>query len=143
MKKLDNNKNEPGKFVGIYMPIGLCLGCGIGMLFGNVLFDNISLGMCLGVSIGLCLGAVYGASLDKKALTVTEIIEDDFGCEGIPENAEAMVTVVATDSQGGEQRIRMADKLCYERNIEVGDSVMLDSDGTLKQIYKLPPKKNK
>lgn len=141
MKKSDNDKkNNSGKFTGMYMAIGICLGCGIGMLFGNLIFDNISLGMCLGLSVGLALGTAYGASLDKKALTVVEIIEDDFGCEGIPEDSEVLVTVVVTDPEGKEQRIRMADKLCYERNIEVGDFVMLDADGTLKQIYKLPKK---
>ena len=51
--------------------------------------------------------------------------------------------VVVTDAEGKEQHIRMADKLCYERNIEKGDSVMLDKDGTLKQICKVPAKKKK
>lgn len=144
MKKSDNGeKKNSGKFAGMYMAIGMCLGCGIGMAFGNFLFDNISLGMCFGLSIGLALGAAYGASLDKKSLNVVEIIEEDFGCEGVPEDGEATVTVVVTDTDGKEQRIRMADKLCYERNIEVGDAVMLDNDGTLKQIYKLPDKKKK
>ena len=54
-----------------------------------------------------------------------------------------MVMVVVTDAEDKEHRIRMADKLSYERKIEKGDSVMLDKDGTLKQIYKLPEKKNK
>ena len=113
------------------------------MCLGNVIFDNIGIGMCFGIGIGFLLGFSYGSSLDKKALNVVEIIEDDFGCEGVSEDAEAMVTVVVTDAEGKEQHIRMADKLCYERNIEKGDSVMLDKDGTLKQIYKVPAKKKK
>lgn len=125
------------------MSIGLCIGIGIGMCLGQIIFDSIGIGMCFGVGIGSLLGYSYGASLDKKALNVIEIVEDDFGCEGVPEDAEAMVTVVATDANGKEQRIRMADKLCYERNIEVGDSVMFDKNGTLKQIYKMPAKKKR
>ncbi len=148
MKKESKNKSEKnkkaiGKFASIYMPIGMCIGIGIGTCLGGLIFDNIPVGMCFGIAIGLLLGYTYGASLDKKALNVVEIIEDDFGCEGVPEDAEAMVTVVVTDAEGKEQRISMADKLCYDRNIEVGDSVMLDKDGTLKQIYKMPPKKKK
>ena len=144
MKKEPNEKKKStGKYASMYMSIGMCLGIAIGMCLGNLIFDNISIGMCFGVSMGFLFGYTYGASLDKKALNVVEIIEDDFGCEGVPEDAEAMVTVVVTDAEGKEKRIRMPDKLCYERNIEPGDSVQLDSDGTLKQIYKLPEKKKK
>lgn len=142
-KKPEEKKKPTGKYASMYMSIGMCIGIGIGMCLGKILFDSIPIGMSFGVSVGFLLGYTYGASLDKKALNVVEIIEDDFGCEGVPEDAEAMVTVVVTDAEGKEQRISMADKLCYERNIEVGDSVMLDNDGTLKQIYKMPPKKKK
>ncbi len=142
-KKPKENKKPTGKFASMYMSIGMCIGIGIGMCLGRILFDSIPIGMSFGVSVGFLFGYSYGASLDKKALNVVEIIEDDFGCEGVPENAEAMVTVVVTDAEGKEQRIAMADKLCYDRNIEVGDSVMLDKDGTLKQIYKMPQKKKK
>lgn len=142
-KKPENNKKTTGKFAEMYLAIGMCIGIGIGMCLGQIIFDSLTIGMAFGISIGLLLGYSYGASLDKKALNVVEIVEDDFGCEGVPEDAEAMVTVVVTDAKGEEQRIRMSDKLCYERNIESGDSVMLDKDGTLKQIYKMPTKKTK
>ena len=142
-KEPDDKKKSSGKYASMYMSIGMCIGIGLGMCLGKAVFDNISLGMCFGVALGLLPGCSYGISLDKKALNVVDIIEDDFGCEGIPEDAEAMVTVVVTDAEGKEQRIRMADKLCYERKIEKGDSVMLDRDGTPKQIYKMPQKKNK
>ena len=142
-KKPDNNKKPTGKFAGMYLSIGMCIGIGIGMCMGQLLFDSLSVGMAFGVSLGFLLGYTYGASLDKKALNVVEIIEDDFGCEGVPEDAEAMVTVVLTDAKGEKHSIRMSDKLCYERSIESGDSVMLDKDGTLKQIYKMPTKAKK
>ncbi len=135
MKKDPNEKKKTSnKYASIYMPIGMCLGLSIGMCLGRFIYDNTSLGMCLGIAIGMMLGMAYGASLDKKALTVTEIIEDDFGCEGISEDAEAMVTVVVSDCEGREQRIRMSDSLAYERKIEAGDTVMLAKDGTLKQM---------
>lgn len=143
MKKKPENKKATGKYASMYMLIGMCIGIGIGICLGNVIFDSIGIGMCFSIGIGFLLGFSYGSSLDKKALNVVEIIEDDFGCEGVSEDAEAMVTVVVTDAEGKEQHIRMADKLCYERNIEKGDSVMLDKDGTLKQIYKVPAKKKK
>ena len=138
-----DKKKSSGKYASMYMSIGMCIGIGLGMCWGKAVFDNISLGVCFGVALGVWPGCFYGILLDKKALNVVDIIEDDFGCEGIPEDAEAMVTVVVTDAEGKEQRIRMADKLCYERKIEKGDSVMLDRDGTPKQIYKMPQKKNK
>lgn len=142
-KKSEKNNKVTGKYASMYMSIGMCIGIGIGMLIGKIIFDSIGIGMCFGVSVGFLLGFSYGSALDKKSLRVVEIIEDDFGCEGISEDAEAMVTVVVTDADGKQQRIRMADRLCYERNIETDDSVMLDKDGTLKQIYKIPPKKKK
>ncbi len=143
MKKNPEDKKTTDKYASMYMSIGMCIGIGIGMCLGNIIFDSIGIGMCFGVSVGFLLGFSYGSALDKKALSVVEIIEDDFGCEGVSEDAEIMVTVVATDAEGKEQRIRMPDKLCYERNIETGDSVMLDKDGTLKQIYKISTKKKK
>ena len=133
-KDSNENKKSSNKYASIYMPIGMSLGLCIGMCLGRFVYDNTSLGMCMGIAIGMMLGMAYGASLDKKALTVTEIIEDDFGCEGVPEDAEAMVTVVVTDCEGKEQRIRLSDSLEYERKIEAGDTVMLAKDGTLKQM---------
>ena len=39
-----------------------------------------------------------------EILTVTDIIEEDFGCEGRPAGQEPKVTVVARDSAGGERQ---------------------------------------
>ena len=133
-KEPNEKKKSSNKYASKWMPIGMCLGLSVGMCLGRFIYDNMSLGMCMGIAIGMMLGMAYGASLDKKALTVTEIIEDDFGCEGIPEDAQAMVTVVVTDCESREQRIRMSDSLAYERKIEAGDTVMLAKDGTLKQM---------
>ena len=77
MKKKPENKKATGKYASMYMLIGMCIGIGIGMCLGNVIFDNIGIGMCFGIGIGFLLGFSYGSSLDKKALNVVEIIEDD------------------------------------------------------------------
>lgn len=100
MRKKPEDKKATGKYASMYMSIGMCIGIGIGMCLGNAIFDNLAIGMSFGVGVGLSLGCAYGASLDKKALNVVEIIEDDFGCEGVPEDAEATVTVVVTDAEG-------------------------------------------
>mgnify|MGYP004497345171 FL=1 len=87
MKKKPENKKATGKYAAMYMSIGMCIGIGIGICLGNVIFDNIGIGMCFGSGIGFLLGFSYGSSLDKKALNVVEIMEDDFGFEGVPEDA--------------------------------------------------------
>ncbi|MBQ4050075.1 MAG: hypothetical protein IJD13_00455 [Oscillospiraceae bacterium] len=57
----DKNKNDNQTS---WLPIGLCLGMGIGVTFGAAL-DNLSLGMTLGPCFGLLLGAVLD-SRNKK-----------------------------------------------------------------------------
>ena len=75
MRKKPEDKKAIGKYASMYMPIGMCIGIGIGMCLGNAIFDNLAIGMSFGVGVGLSLGCAYGASLDKKALNVVEIIE--------------------------------------------------------------------
>ena len=101
MRKKPEDKKATGKYASMYMSIGMCIGIGIGMCLGNAIFDNLAIGMSFGVGVGLSLGCAYGASLDKKALNIVEIIEDDFGCEGVPEDAEA--TLRARNSASGWQ----------------------------------------
>ena len=43
---------------------------------------------------------------ERKAYTITEIVEDDFGCEGRPEGA-----------------VRIADAYLYEHHLDVGSVV--------------------
>lgn len=70
----------------------------------------------------------------NKIYSVVDIIEDDFGCEGIPEEAEAFVTVIIADESGQNQSIRMPDEIAYERDIVCGARVNVDDDGFLKRI---------
>ena len=43
-----------------YMPIGMCLGVGIGTALGAAM-DNMALYMCIGLSVGMCIGALIDA----------------------------------------------------------------------------------
>ncbi len=56
----NNNKNKQSGNIQ-YMPIGMCIGIGVGMAIGAAM-DSISTGMC----IGLCIGMGIGAVIDTK-----------------------------------------------------------------------------
>ena len=64
-------------------------------------------------------------------LTVTDIIEEDFGCEGRPAGQEPRVTVVARDAGGGERRFVIPDRLAYALDLDAGSRVAADGDGHL------------
>ena len=55
-----------------------------------------------------------------KKYKITDIIEDEFGCEGRPEGEEPMVTILLVDDTGKQRSIRMADKLAYEKKLDIG-----------------------
>ena len=62
MESNKNNNQEPNNIQ--YMPIGMCIGIGVGMAIGAAL-DNIATGMCIGLSIGMCVGVLID-SINKK-----------------------------------------------------------------------------
>ena len=61
-----------------------------------------------------------------EPLTIVDIIEEDFGCEGRPAGQEPKVTVVAEDGAGGQRRFVIPDRLAYALNLDVGDRVATD-----------------
>lgn len=67
----ENNNNEAKEDEsrnGLGLSLGICLGAGLGISFGQLLFHDLALGLCLGMGIGLCLGTAYDAfKKDKKA----------------------------------------------------------------------------
>ena len=78
-----------------------------------------------------------------KKYKITDIIEDEFGCEGRPEGEEPMVTILLVDDTGKQRSIRMADKLAYEKKLDIGAEMELpEEDGekeyVLKQIHHEP-----
>ena len=64
-----------------------------------------------------------------EILTVTDIIEEDFGCEGRPAGQEPKVTVVARDSAGGERQFVIPDRLAYDLGLHTGVKVSVDGSG--------------
>lgn len=63
-----------------------------------------------------------------KKYKITDIIEDEFGCEGRPEGEEPMVTILLVDDTGKQRSIRMADKLAYEKKLDIGAEMELPEE---------------
>lgn len=63
-----------------------------------------------------------------KTYKITDIIEDEFGCEGRPEGEEPMVTILLVDDTGKQRSIRMADKLAYEKKLDIGAEMELPEE---------------
>ena len=62
---------------------------------------------------------------------VKDIIEPDFGCEGLPDGEEICCEVVLEDEQsGGLLTVRVPDAELYRKNITVGSRVNCN-DGQL------------
>ncbi len=55
-----------GQNLGIYLPLGLC----IGLVFGMTIFDNIALGMPIGMCLGIAIGSSMDADAKKKGMTI-------------------------------------------------------------------------
>jgi len=69
-----------------------------------------------------------------RRFVVEDIAEEDFGCEGRPDGTEKMDIVLLKSEDGEEKKLRVRDAELYEKGIEVGASVELDSSGELKSI---------
>lgn len=66
---------------------------------------------------------------------VMRIEEDlDFGCEERSADEPVMAVVVLQDENGNESRIRQEDQMLYDRNIEEGDTVILNENGELRKV---------
>lgn len=66
---------------------------------------------------------------------VVRIDEDiDFGCEERSADEPVMAVVVLQDENGNESRIRQEDQMLYDRNIEEGDTVILNENGELRKV---------
>ncbi len=67
---------------------------------------------------------------------VRTIIEPDFGCEGIPEGADRVDTVILEESISGTlHHICIEDSMLYQLDINEGDEVEYSPDKTI-QKYK-------
>ena len=64
---------------------------------------------------------------------VTEIIEQDFGCEGLPDGQEPMCEVVLQSDDGKQITICVSDKELYTKEISEGQ--MIDyTDGIITKV---------
>lgn len=52
--------------------------------------------------------------------TIIQILEDDYGCEGIPDGEEPMCSVLVKDNDGSERFLRIADSWLTENKLECG-----------------------
>lgn len=55
--------------------------------------------------------------------TILKIFEEDYGCEGVPENEEPMCSVLVRDTDGHEKWLKIADSYLTENNIRTGDTI--------------------
>lgn len=63
---------------------------------------------------------------------VLEIIEPDFGCEGIPDGQEPECEVVLQDENGEKLKIKIADRILYDQMIVEGINVEYTNGKLLK-----------
>ncbi len=57
---------------------------------------------------------------------VEDIIEPDFGCEGLPDGEEPCCEVILKDNDGKTMTMKVADAELYGKNITVGCAVVVE-----------------
>ncbi len=65
---------------------------------------------------------------------IVKIEEPDFGCEGVPEGELIRDEVTILGQNGKEFIMRVEDKLLYEKDLNEGDSFMIDESGNMVKI---------
>ena len=64
---------------------------------------------------------------------ITKILEDDYGCEDRPDNYTPHV-IVYLKSEENETTIKQVDQYLIHNDIDVGDVVIINSDGLLQKV---------
>ena len=57
---------------------------------------------------------------------VIDISEEDYGCEGIPEDSELMCRVLIENSDGTQKWLKIADRYLRENDIDIGSVITAD-----------------
>lgn len=57
--------------------------------------------------------------------TIVGIFEEDYGCEGVPENEEPMCNVLLKDIDGNEKWVKLADSYLTKHDLNEGDTIEL------------------
>lgn len=63
---------------------------------------------------------------------VLDIIEPDFGCEGLPDGQVPMDDVVLLDESNSITTVKQGDSYLYEMDINIGDKVILVNNKLVK-----------
>ena len=70
--KEGTNKNDKTE----WLPIGMCMGTGLGMCGGGFVFDNMYIGLVVGMILGMLIGSGIDAASGKKSENETKTGED-------------------------------------------------------------------
>lgn len=66
----------------------------------------------------------------NKMYIVKDILEPDFGCEGLPDGQELCCEVILEDGESGERvTVKAPDAELYEKGIDVGSAVLVTNGG--------------
>lgn len=80
----------------------------------------------------------YLASLMDDCWRVTGILEDDYGCEELPEGAEVCSLLrlerTVRDGERMEKTVRLPDRILVEQNVEPDMLVRIGEDGLLSHV---------
>lgn len=55
--------------------------------------------------------------------TILRIMEEDYGCEGIPEGEELMCSVLLRDENGRESWKKLPDRYLTENSLDIGSEL--------------------
>ncbi|MBR0485974.1 MAG: hypothetical protein IJJ69_14560 [Oscillospiraceae bacterium] len=56
---------------------------------------------------------------------ILKILEEDYGCEGVPEGEELLCRVLLQDESGQQVWKKIPDSLLTEQNLNEGDRIIL------------------
>ena len=57
---------------------------------------------------------------------IIDIYEEDYGCEGIPEDGELMCIVALKGENGIEKHVRLSDNFITDNSLKKGGFVLLE-----------------
>ena len=62
---------------------------------------------------------------------ILRIFDEDYGCEGVPDDEEPMCSVLAEDSSGNEKWFRLSDPFLTAKGLTVGSEFDTDDEGNI------------
>lgn len=124
---------KSSKYTTQGMCFGMLFGMAIGVSCGSLLFDNMSIGMCLGISFGMCLGIAFGAAKDKKINAQLE--EEGYTVHRMVKKGNSDdYTATIRNKAGEESVVDVTAEEMKKENFAEGDFVFLDNNH-IEQAY--------